>query len=360
MDYIFDLQLTLEKYMLFGNSAWDYLMFLGILIVAVFILKIFQSIILVHLKKVAEKTENTVDDAIINVCENFGSWLFIFIALYVGLDYLTLPETWYKAIRTVLIFAIAFQFGKALRLMIDYFIELYLDKITKTEKEKKQGRSMLRFIRLAVMFGFWSLTLLLILSNFGINVTSLIAGLGIGGIAVALAVQSILSDLFSSFTIFLDKPFQVGDFIAVGTDSGTVQHIGLKTTQIKTLRGEELVIPNKELTSTRIQNFRKMKKRRDLFVLGVTYETPKAKLEKIPALVEKAISSVEKVQFDRCHFFEYTDSSLNYEIVYYVNSSDYKVFMDAKQTINLAILDAFNKEKIEFAYPTQTLFINKA
>ncbi|MCB9798895.1 mechanosensitive ion channel family protein [Candidatus Nomurabacteria bacterium] len=359
MEYFKPIENILSQYSWWGNTLWDYSMFLCILIGCILVLKIFQNIILSRLKKLTQKTETTFDDAVIGMFENVRSWFFIFLALYVGLRYLTMPDVWLQGVRTLLIFGIAYEVAKAVRMLADFSIDLYLDKITKTEKEKTQGRGVLRFIRVGVMVVYWSLALLLILSNLGVNVTSLIAGLGIGGIAVALAVQNILSDLFSSFTIFLDKPFQVGDFIKVGEDSGTVQHIGLKTTQLKTLRGEELVIPNKELTSSRILNFRKMKKRRDIFVLGVTYETSKEKLSKIPALVQKAIESAEKTEFDRCHFFEYAASSLNYEIVYYVQSAEYSVYMDIRQAVNMAIFESFAKEGIEFAYPTQTVHVKK-
>jgi len=217
----------------------------------------------------------------------------------------------------------------------------------------------LRIIRVSILGGFWVIVGIMVLANLGVNVTSLITGLGIGGVAIALAVQNILSDLFSSFTIFLDKPFQVGDYIKVGKDSGNVEHIGLKTTQIKTLRGEALVIPNKELTSTRIQNFRHMKRRREAFTFGILYNTPKKQRVEIPEMVQSIIEGIEGLEFERCHFAQLADSSLNFEVVYYVNSSDYTLYMDTKQQVNLALMEAFEKKQIEFAYPTQTIYLEK-
>jgi len=176
---------------------------------------------------------------------------------------------------------------------------------------------------------------------------------------VALALQNVLGDMFSSFAIYIDKPFQVGDFIVVGKDKGVVEKIGLKSTRIRTLQGEELIISNNELTSTRIQNFKKMEKRRIVFTLGVTYNTPADMLAKIPKIIKEVISKEKKLTFDRCHFKEYADSSLNFEIVYYVNDPDYLTNMNFRQKVNLAIYKKFAKEKIEFAYPTQTIYVEK-
>jgi small-conductance mechanosensitive channel len=193
----------------------------------------------------------------------------------------------------------------------------------------------------------------------GYNVNSLIAGLGIGGIAVALAVQNILGDLFSSFTLLLDKPFQVGDYIVIGADSGTVERIGMKTTRIKSLQGEELIVPNAELTGTRIQNFKKMTKRRVVFLIGITYETPHDKIKKVNDIVASIVNKSEHAELDRVHFKEFGDFSLNFEVVFYVNSSVYAVYMDTRQEINFALKEKFDKEGISFAYPTQTLFVEK-
>ncbi len=197
------------------------------------------------------------------------------------------------------------------------------------------------------------------LSNLGINVTSLVASLGIGGIAIALAVQNILGDLFSAFSIYFDKPFAVGDFITVGKHKGTVQNIGLKSTRIRMLQGEELVIPNKEITSGKVSNYRRMEKRRVAFKFGVVYETKTEQLKKIPEIITEIINQTKDCEAFRVHFKEFGDSSLNYNIVYYVTNNDYDVYLSAQQEINLGIKEAFEKAKIEFAYPTQTVYINK-
>jgi small-conductance mechanosensitive channel len=200
---------------------------------------------------------------------------------------------------------------------------------------------------------------MLVLSNLDINISSLVASLGIGGIAVALALQNVLGDMFSSFSIYADKPFRVGDFIVIGKDQGTVEKIGMKTTRIRTLQGEELVVSNKELTSTRVQNFKKMKRRRVLFQLGVVYGTKPEQLESISKIIKEIVDKIDGVDYDRCHFSTYGDFSLNFEVVFYVNSSDYADYMNKKEKANLAIYKRFAEEKIEFAYPTQTIFVNK-
>jgi len=229
----------------------------------------------------------------------------------------------------------------------------------RTEGDKRQDTSMIKVLVLIIKIVIWTIALLMILANFGIQITPLIASLGVGGIAIALALQSVLGDLFSAFAIYLDKPFQEEDFIIIGNDMGIVEHVGIKTTRIRTLQGQELVVSNSELTSTRINNYKKMRKRRIVFSFGVTYDTPTIKLKKIPGIVEKIIKSVKGADLDRAHFKEFGDSSLNYEVVYFVDNGDYNKYMDIQQDINLKIKEGFEKEKIEFAFPTQTIHVEK-
>ena len=205
----------------------------------------------------------------------------------------------------------------------------------------------------------WGFGILLVLSNLGINISSLLAGLGIGGIAVALALQNILGDLFSAFAIYLDKPFEVGDFIVVGESKGTVEKIGIKTSRLRALQGEELIISNKELTNARIQNFKKMKERRITFRLGVTYETPLEKLKKIPEIIKQIITSFEDTRFERAHFVQFGDFALIFEVVYYMTTPAYIDYLNTQEKINFKIKEIFEKENIEMAYPTQTIFLKK-
>ena len=195
------------------------------------------------------------------------------------------------------------------------------------------------------------------LQNLGIDVTALVAGLGISGVAVALALQRILNDLFSSLSIVLDKPFVIGDFIIFGEFMGSIEHIGIKTTRIRSLTGEQIICSNGDLLNTHIRNYKRMQERRVTFKLGVVYQTPANKLQQIPIMVREIIEAQELTRFDRAHFASYGDFALLFEIVYYVLSPDYNIYMDTQQTINLEIFERFQALDIEFAYPTQSLYL---
>ncbi len=203
----------------------------------------------------------------------------------------------------------------------------------------------------------WAVVLLLALDNLGVEVSALIAGLGVGGIAVALAVQNILGDLFASVSILLDRPFETGDFIIVGDLMGKVENIGLKTTRVRSLSGEQIVFSNADLLGSRIRNYKRMFERRVVFTLGVTYQTPPEKLEAASAALREIITAREGLRFDRAHFARYGDFALVFEAVYFVLSPEFNVYMDHQQAINLSIYRRFAELGIEFAYPTQTVFL---
>ena len=206
----------------------------------------------------------------------------------------------------------------------------------------------------------WGLGVTFLLDNLGFKISAVVAGLGIGGIAVALAAQTVLGDLFSYFTIFFDRPFEVGDFIVIDDFLGTVEYIGIKTTRLRSLSGEQLIFSNTDLTSSRLRNYKRMENRRVVFQLGVTYQTKTEQLREIPEIIAHIIKKSDNTVFDRAHFSSYGDFSLNFETVYYVKSRDYNIYMDTQQTINLLIYRQFAEEGIEFAYPTQTLFFDKS
>ena len=230
-----------------------------------------------------------------------------------------------------------------------------------TNKKKSQVKNAVSLIKFIARSIIWSIALLLCVENIGIDITALVAGLGIGGIAIALAAQNILSDLFASLAIVLDKPFEIDDYIVVGDISGTVEQIGIKTTRIRALSGEELVCSNADLLGSRVRNYKRMKERRAIFELGVVYQTPHNLLTKIPEIIEKIIESAEFARFDRANFKSFGDSSLLFEIVFYVSApgNDYNEYMKVQQGINYEIFKKFEELKIDFAYPTQTLHISK-
>lgn len=210
---------------------------------------------------------------------------------------------------------------------------------------------------LVARIALWSITVLVMLDNLGFNISTLMASLGIGGIAVALAVQSILGDVFSSVSIALDKPFVIGDFIVVDSFMGTVEYVGMKTTRLRSLGGEQIIFSNTELLKNRIRNYKRMQERRVLFEFGVAYETPSDEVERIPGLVKDIVEAGESVRLDRVHFKSFGDSALQFEVVYYVLDADYNRYMDIQQRINLALLRRFRERDIGFAYPTSTLYL---
>ncbi|HEY4647217.1 MAG TPA: mechanosensitive ion channel family protein, partial [Steroidobacteraceae bacterium] len=227
-------------------------------------------------------------------------------------------------------------------------------KALATDRAAASSFSIIGFAARALI---WSLVVLLTLDNLGVNITALVAGLGIGGIAIALAVQNVLGDLFASLSITLDKPFVIGDFLIIGDFLGTVEYIGIKSTRLRSLSGEQIVLSNADLLGSRIRNYGRMFERRVLFTLGVTYETPREKLRQLPEILRRIVEGEADTRFDRSHFAKYGPASLDLEIVYYVLSPDYNRYMDIQQAINLRIHEEFEKLGVEFAYPTQKLWI---
>jgi small-conductance mechanosensitive channel len=338
-----------------GNTGKDYLLALAVFVGSFVVLKIFINTILKGLKKAAEKTKTDFDDVLIEIVDSFRISFYLFAAIFLSIRFLTLSDIAIEFIDSIFFLIIVYQVVKVLQIIISYSTQ----KILNLREEDAKDEAAIRNISLILKFALWILAFLIVISNWGVNISSLVAGLGIGGVALAFALQHILEDIFSSFSIFIDKPFHIGDYIVIGDDRGIVEKIGIKTTRIRTLQGQELVVPNKELTNTRVNNYKKMEKRRVLFTLGVCYETPLEKLKKINSIIEEIIEKTEGAETDRIHFKEYGDFSLNFEMVYYVTSRDYNFYMDVQQAINLAIYEAFEIQGIEFAYPTQTLFVKK-
>ena len=347
--------LRILNYTFLGNTLLDYLIFLLILCVGLLFIRIFKKIILKRLKKWAEKTQTTVDDFIVNsIIEKTALPLLYFGVFYFSLELLKLNPSLKKIINTFAIALLTFFVARLIIEILSYTFKIYWIKQGKKEALERSLKGILRVAKVLV----WGLAIVFFLDNLGFKVSTVLAGLGIGGVAVALAAQAILKDLFSYFSIIFDRPFEVGDFIIVDNFLGTVEYIGIKTTRIRSLGGEQLILSNTDLTSSRVRNYKRMEKRRVVFQFGVTYDTPVEKLKKIPKIVEEIIKSVKDTIFDRAHFFSYGDFSLIFEVVYYVLGSSYNKYMDIQQEINLKLKEVFEKEKIEFAFPTQTLYIH--
>lgn len=280
--------------------------------------------------------------------------LVVFPAIWTGARALSLPKELATLIGTLARLSLIAQTALWSAAVLDYSLRRYHQRRAETDPA---AVTTIRAFRFAAVLGVWCVAGLVALDNLGIDVTTLITGLGIGGVAIALATQNILGDIFASLSIVLDKPFVVGDFIRAGDDLGMVEQIGLKTTRVRSLSGELLIFSNSDLLQSRIRNYKRMAERRVLFRIGVVYQTSPAQLRRIPPMVREIIERQQRTRFDRAHFVAFGDSSYDFEFVHYVASPDYNVCMDVQQAINLAIVDAFVAEKIEFAYPTRTLHL---
>ena len=254
-------------------------------------------------------------------------------------------------VKGLLLILIAYQIIKSLQIVVDYIFEKMADK-------KEDEGTKLAFVYLGkfVKITVWIFGILLVLSNLGVNVNSLMAGLGIGGVAFAFAFKNILGDLFASFVIFFDKPFLPGDFIMTGDIKGTIQKIGIKTTRLRAPTGEEIIVANQVLTSAKLYNYKNLEERKATFSFGVTYETSTEKLKEIPQMVAEIISEMGDTRFERAHFNRFDDSALNFDILYYMTARDYAKYLDTQQAINLKILEKFAEEGIEMAYPTRVVY----
>jgi len=251
------------------------------------------------------------------------------------------------------VFVVLFSLA-VIRFLVALVNELFRRAADETERI---DLSRIRPLRSISVFVIWIAGLLFLLANLGFDITAVVAGLGIGGIAVALAAQAMLGDLFSYFVILFDRPFEIGDFLIFGDILGSVERIGVKTTRLRSLGGELIVVSNSDLTNSRVRNYKKMERRRVVFRIGVVYGTPVEQVKEIPAILRSVVEREELAIFDRAHFASYGDWSLDFEVVYNVASPDYNVYMDIQQSINVAIYEEFSERGIGFAFPTQTVQI---
>lgn len=314
-----------------------------------------RHILSTRLGALAAHTASALDDLVVELIRTTNSAFLLVAALYVASFGLRLGEDTLSIIGAIAAIALLFQIGLWGNRVADHVIgRMARREDATTDDNLLTALGALSFLARVVL---WSTVALVMMSSLHINVTALVAGLGVGGVAVALALQNVLGDLFASLSIILDKPFAVGHFITVDDLAGTVDHVGIKSTRIRSLSGEEIVLSNGDLLKSRIHNYRKLYERRVLFSFGVTYNTPYEKLIRVPAAVRKIIEGLSKTRFDRAHFKEYGDSALNFEVVYYVLDPDYNVYMDIQQAINLGLFERFAQEEIEFAFPTRTLYM---
>ncbi len=339
------------------NTVLQWGIALGVVVLTFVGFHVVKYVIVHRLKKLAEKTATDFDDVIVKL---LGSTKFLLIAtlsMYAGSFMLALPDslrTYMASIAVVVFLLQAVLWGNSL---IDYVLIRFTEQ--RMDAKDPASTTAVGIIGTVARIVFIGLMTLVGLASIGFDINALVAGLGIGGVAVALALNGILQDLFGSLTIALDKPFAVGDYITVGEFSGTVENVGLKSTRLRSGTGEQLVMSNGDLLSSRLRNFGRMKERRGNMSLGVTYDTPVDKLEAIPRMIKEIIDDEELARFDRAHFAKFGDFSLNFAIVYWMETPSYKNLMDTTQSINLKILRRFEQEGIEMAFPTQTIYLNK-
>lgn len=347
---------NLEEMTWLGSSLDAWFM-LGIVWAAITVALVFaHRILLRRFHRLATRTTTIIDDIFVTLLERTKLYFLVALSLYIAVGAIPLSEqvtSYISRIAFVFLLVQVVFWGNA---AITDWVRLYKER--KIEEDASAVTSMQAIGFLARLL-LYTAILLVALDNFGIDVTALIAGLGIGGIAVALAMQNILGDLFASLTIVLDKPFEVGDFLIVGETLGTVEKVGLKTTRLRSLSGEQIVIANGDLLGSRIRNYKRMQERRIVFSLGVAYDTPADKLERIPDMVKEIVEVQEYTRFDRAHFARFGDSTLDFEIVYYMRTPDYMTFMDIQQAINLALFRRFEEQGIQFAFPTRTVHVRQ-
>ncbi len=338
------------------NTLGDYLLALAVLITSVIVIKIIRRLVITKLKKLAARTKTIYDDALVRIFEKNFIPVFYLGSFYLAVNNLTLHQLLDRIIEVIVIIIATFFVVKLIISLLEYIIKIYWLTYHPNNSNFEQSiNTLIPAIRVVI----WLIGIIFLLDNLGFDISAVVASLGIGGVAVALASQGVLQDLFSYFSILLDRPFELGDFIILGDYLGTVEYVGIKTTRLKSIDGEEIIIANTDLTNSRIRNFKRMGQRRIVFQFGVIYETSTKQLAKIPKIIEEIINDTENAICDRAHFSGYGEYSLDFEVVYFINSNDYNVYMDAQQKINLKMKSEFTQHNIEFAYPTQVNHFNK-
>lgn len=348
--------MTFFDRILLGNTYKSWLIALAVTAAAFASLSLLRALVHRRLAAWSRRTSTDLDDLAAELVHRTGFYLLLILSVFLGSLALRLTPGARTVLGKLIVISFLFQGAEWGNAVLDRWIR----RSGKSKKgEDKAGLTMFVALGFTGRLVLWSLALLLALDNLGVDITALIAGLGVGGVAVALAVQNVLGDLFASISIVLDKPFVIGDFIIVDHLMGTVEHIGLKTTRLRSLSGEQLVFANSDLLKSRIRNFKRMTERRISFTVGVTYQTPPDLLEALPDMIRRVVESRENARFDRSHFKGFGPYSLDFETVYYVTTPDYTIYMDVQQAINLDLCRRFGEAGIEFAYPTQSLYLGR-
>lgn len=346
---------TLNR-VLADNEVWVWLVSLGVFALTVGLLQLTKWLVRRWFVARYARTKSELARLIGDLGRRTHLPFILIVALFAASLVLTLPDAASRAMATLVVLALLLQLASWGSRLISFWVNREIKRKLEEEQDAA-GATTLNAVAFLGKIVLWSVILLLALDNMGIDITALITGLGIAGIAVALSLQNILGDLFASISIVVDKPFLVGDFIVVGNYMGTVERVGLKTTRIRSLSGEQLVYSNSELLKSAVQNYKQMRERRILFTLGVAYRTPYEKLAAIPTIIREVIAAQPNTRFDRAHLKEFGEFALRFEVVYFMLVPDFNAYMDVHQAVHLALLRRFREEGIEFAYPTRIVHL---
>ncbi len=338
---------------LFGNSLRAWLVAALAFALAFAALALLRRLLTRRFAAAARRTTNAFDDLALELAGRTRVYFLFAVAVVIAVRFVVLPTRIGVLLDKLVVLVVLLQAARWATAAIGFYVARHI--------EQRRGTTEAANLWAARMLGFgasvavWAVILVAVLDNLGFDVTTLVTGLGIGGIAIALAVQNILGDLFAAMAIVLDKPFVVGDFIVVDDFAGSVEQIGLKTTRLRSLSGEQIVFANSELLKGRIRNYKRLYERRNVFAINVTYDTPTDVVARIPAMLREIVEAQRPVRFDRSHFSAYTDSTLRFETVYFVLDPDYNKHMDIQQAIFLAVLERFRRDGIEFGLPTRVV-----
>ena len=344
----------------FNNALFDWGLLILSSIILFLILKLFKNIVYSKLVKLSEKTSNKVDDYIVSTLGSISNIFILFLSIFISSKFIILKGFMNDRIEQIIIIIFLWQITKWAINLSGLVFDKY--KIQREKQNDMHSVTAISGFTKLVRFLIWTIFLLLALDNLGVNITALVAGLGIGGLAIALAAQSILGDLFASLTIMIDKPIAIGDYIQIDNYMGTVKNIGIKSTKIESLSGEEIIISNSDLLNSRLRNYHqsRMQKRRTTIMIGVVYSTPFSKLNSIQSLLTKIVNDSKSTEFVRASMIEFADFSLNFELVYNVLSSDHGEYIEINHKLRMKIFEEFDKNKIEFAFPTRTIHIENS
>lgn len=337
----------------FGIPAIEWLYAAIAVFVSYLILSGALRVCVARLGAIAAKTSTHFDDIVVDVLDRTHRLTIVMASILIGAEFIDLSAKWDNRISHLWFLVIGFQ----LALWVNHGVSVWTAQRLTSAAATAHNPVITTMMSWMLRALLWSVLLLAILANMGVNITAFVASLGVGGVAVALAVQSILSDLFASLAIGLDKPFEIGDFIVFNDVAGSIEHIGLKTTRIRSLSGEQIVCSNTELLKNTIHNYKRMSERRIVFAFGITYEAKPEQLREVPQIVKKAVDSAGNTRFDRAHFKQFGESSLDFEVVYYVTDSSFNLYMDIQQKINLDLMTALTEHGMDFAFPTRTLYV---